>query len=163
MEEVKIYKLAIVGNAGVGKKTLLNNCYKHLNFQEKENAISENKEYLAKLQTSTGIINLNIIIVNNIKETLENFDCAIIMSDISDASMTIKFKELYDYLTVKIGYNLKIINCFNKIDIEDKDTYIFDTALPSFDISAKNNIGAVDMLNFALKIITYSKQLKIIL
>ncbi len=159
MEEVKIYKLAIVGDEGVGKKTLLNNCYKHLNFQEREkgkgngNTISENKEYLANLQTSSGIINLNIIIVNNIKETLENIDCAIIMSDISDANMTLKFKELYEELTSKFGFNLKIINCFNKIDIKDKDTYIFDTALPSFDISAKNNIGTIEMLMFALKII----------
>jgi GTPase SAR1 family protein len=158
MEEVKIYKLAIVGDAGVGKKTLLNNCYKHLNFQEKGkgNAISENKEYLANLQISGGIINLNIIIVNNISESFENVDCAIIMSDISDANMTLKFKELYEELTSKLGFNLKIINCFNKIDIKDKATYIFDTALPSFDISAKNNIGAIEMLMFALKIMTYS-------
>ena len=161
MEEVKIYKLAIVGNGEVGKKTLLNNCYKHLNFQEKEkenyfsekNDISKNKEYFLILQTSAGVINLNIIIVKNISEINENIDCAIIMSDISDANMTLKFKELYEDLTAKFGYNLKIINCFNKIDIKDKDTYIFDTALPSFDISAKNNIGAIEMLTFALKII----------
>ena len=161
MEIEKIFKLAIVGNAGVGKKTLLNNCYKQFNFQEKakDDKFSGNTEYLAILETNIGKVFLKIIIFNEICNIPADIDCIIIMSDATDPNMAVKFKELYERITRIFGYNLKIINCFNKTDVKDIDTYIFDTALPSFDISAKNNKGANNMLIFALKIMTQSKEI----
>jgi GTPase SAR1 family protein len=151
-------KIALVGNEGVGKSTLLNSSICNL-FAKGCVKRQSNTNYLGIANTNVGEIELEIIVISEIsllselnKNEQKTIDCAIIMSDISDANIATSFKKWYDEITLYLGNNVKIINCFNKIDIKDKDTYIFDTALPSFDISARHDTGVCAMITFALRI-----------
>jgi tRNA U34 5-carboxymethylaminomethyl modifying GTPase MnmE/TrmE len=147
----KIISIAIVGNKGAGKSTLLNNCLcKSYTVNRKEDDYCE-----LLVKTSAGSVLLNVSVVCDVSTLVGKvIDVVIIISDVSNANMAIEFNKLYAEVVFTLGSNLKIVNCFNKTDIKDKDTYIFDTALPTFDISAKKNEGIYKMLMFILKIET---------
>jgi len=152
-ENIKqIISIAIVGNKGAGKTTLLNNCLcKSYTVKRKEEDYCE-----LLVKSNAGSVLLNVSLVSDVSTLIGKvIDVAIIISDVSNANMAIEFNKLYEKTEKCIGHNnLKIVNCFNKTDIKDKDTYIFDTALPTFDISAKKNEGIHKMLTFILKIET---------
>lgn len=153
--------IAIVGYKGAGKSTLLNNCLsKNYTVKHKEEDYCE-----LILKTNTGSVLLNVTATSDVSTLIGKvFDVVIIISDVSNANMAVEFNALYERTERCLGYsNFKIVNCFNKTDIKDKDTYIFDTALPTFDISAKNNKGVHEMLEFIVRIETKKQHFYILI
>ncbi len=146
--------VGIIGGAQVGKKSLVEDYMcKYFNGLKIEN--DNYHKYIATIGTTIGPVKATMSIIDDIKgtsiESLKDIDCFIIVSDVSDSNMHILFKTQCDELTYCLGVNTLIINCFNKTDITVGDTYIFDSSVPTFDISVKTTSGINAMLTYMLR------------
>ena len=152
------FNVAIVGDSGTGKHTLINNFLSKYFKQDKDdNTI---------IKTNYGNVVLKISIINdstNIQNLTnkDTLDCAVIVTDVTNNNLTRSFESWYTALTNHLGNKLVVINCFNKIDVKGVDTYTFDTALPSFDVSARMTSGIIEMIIFMLKLFTKKNNLLI--
>lgn len=161
----KVY-IALVGDKDVGKTSLATDFIcKYFNGNKLEEDAT-NERYISTIKTNMGTVEMNIITSNDFKqletiESLKEIDCYIIMSDVSNENMRAFFKKWYTEIVYNNGYNSFIINCFNKIDISDRPTYIFDSTLPTFDISVRTTSGIINMLNYVLRDILKKENLLI--
>jgi GTPase SAR1 family protein len=152
-------KIGIVGDKGVGKQSLMDNfLLKYFETDLEKNII---------INTNCGQIKLRMSFASDhadaSKLRANDIDCAIIMSDVSNKHLTKSVEGWYNALIKEMGNKLVIINCFNKIDIKDVDTYVFDTSLPSFDVSTKTNVGIIEMLLFILRLFSKKQNLLVFL
>lgn len=151
-------RLVFVGAPKVGKRMLVENFIcKYFNGRKVEDKTGE---YVAKMITNVGAVELSISIMTNFDDVNASFEldkrensCYIIVSDVSDKNMHVLFKKWYDDITQCLGEgcNLFMVNCFNKTDIHNIPTYIFDSSVPTFDVSARTTSGIDNMLTFILR------------
>jgi len=146
-------RISVIGSAQVGKKTLVEG---HMcKYFKGQSAISS--EYVMRVCTNKGPVELTMFCINGAKDVSESLvkgcDGHIIMSDVTDENMHTLFKKRYIDLIDCLGLNNRttIVNFFNKIDVTNQTTYIFDSSVPSFDISAKTTSGINDALTYVLR------------
>jgi hypothetical protein len=145
-------RVSVLGAPHVGKKTLVEG-YMCKYFKGSTGPT----EYVMHICTNKGPVELTMFCMRDIKDVPEEFilrcDGHIMMSDVTDENMHTLFKKRYIDLIDCIGVanRVPIINFFNKIDVTNRSTYIFDSSVPSFDISAKTTSGVNDALTCVLR------------
>jgi GTP-binding protein Era len=163
----KIVKIAIVGKTNAGKSTLINNIIgEKISIQNKKINTTQdliigikniNKTQILFYDTpgSNFIKSLNIQSKNlktNLWSGIDESDLILYLVD----SKTINLNFLFDQLEKIMEVNKKVILAFNKIDLIDSknllpiikkvnDKYKIESF---FNISAKNNIGILGLLNY---------------
>jgi len=146
--------VGIIGSPRVGKTSLVKDYIcKYFNGRKIES--DDHHKYVATITTNVGPVKVTMSIIKDIKsasiDLLKGIDCFIIVSDVSDSNMHELFTNQCTELTYCLGNKILIINCFNKIDITKVDTYIFDSSVPTFDISVKTTSGINAMLTYILR------------
>jgi hypothetical protein len=146
-------RISVIGSAQVGKKTLVEG---HMCKYFKGQSASST-EYVMRVCTNKGVVELTMFTAQNVKdvskELIRGCDGHIIMSDVTDGNMHTLFKKRYIDLIDCLDSNKRatIVNFFNKTDVTNQTTYIFDSSVPSFDISAKTTSGINDALTYVLR------------
>jgi hypothetical protein len=147
--------VSVIGAPQVGKKTLVEG---HMRKYFKGELVEGDLgKHTFHIYTNKGLIELTMFIVQNVKdvpkERMKECDGHIIMSDVTDENMHTLFKKRYIDLIDCLGTNTRktIVNFFNKTDVTYVPTYIFDSSVPSFDISAKTTSGINDALTSVLR------------
>ena len=149
-------RVSVIGAAQVGKTTFLEG---HMckYFKGQACVSSETPEYVMHVSTNKGPIELTMFETRDIKdvpeELIKGCNGHIIMSDVTDENMHTLFKKRYIELIDCIGLKTRapIVNFFNKTDITNQVTYIFDSSVPSFDISSKTTSGINEALTIFLR------------
>lgn len=146
-------RVSVIGAAQVGKTTFLEG---HMckYFKGQACVSSETPEYVMQVSTNKGPIELTMFEARDIKDvSVKGCDGHIIMSDVTDENMHTLFKKRYIELIDCLGLNNRtpIVNFFNKTDVTNQPTYIFDSSVPSFDISSKTTSGINEALTIFLR------------
>ena len=148
-------RVSVIGAPQVGKKTLVEgHMCKYFKGTSTEFDLGE---HTFSVYTNKGPVELTMFIAQNVKdvskERVKACDGHIIVSDVTDENMHTLFKKRYIDLIDCLGVNTRatIINFFNKTDVTHVPTYIFDSSVPSFDISAKTTSGINDALTVVLR------------
>lgn len=148
-------RISVIGAPQAGKKTLVEG---HMcKYFKGELVEGDLGEHAFSIYTNKGLIELTMFIVQNVKdvpkERMKECDGHIIMSDVTDETMHTLFKKRYVDLIDCLGANTRktIVNFFNKTDVTNIPTYIFDSSVPTFDISAKTTSGINDAITSVLR------------
>ena len=151
-EQIRV-RIGIVGGKQVGKKSLVEEYIcKYFNGTKES---SESDKYKASIVTNVGTISTELSVIRDVKNSdLNGHDAFIIVSDVSDSNMHTIYIKWHSDLTYCLGHRIFIINCFNKTDISNVPTYVFESSAPAFDISVKTTSGINNMLTFVLRKIT---------
>lgn len=147
-------RVSVIGSAQVGKRTFVEgHMCKYFKGSNEKNPL----EYVMRVCTNKGVIELTMFCINGTKDVpkalIRSCNGHIIMSDVTDENMHTLFKKRYIDLIDCLGVNTRspIVNFFNKTDITNQPTYIFDSSVPSFDISAKTTSGINEALTYVLR------------
>jgi len=145
-------RVSVIGAAQVGKKTFVEG---HMcKYFKGQSVATEPPEYVMHVSTNKGPIELTMFCINSVKDvSVKGCDGHIIMSDVTDENMHTLFKKRYIELIDCLGLNNRtpIVNFFNKTDITNQPTYIFDSSVPSFDVSSKTTSGINEALTIFLR------------
>ena len=148
-------RVSVIGAPRVGKKTLAEGYVcKYFKGVRTEGDLGE---YTCSIYTNKGAVELTMFTARDVKNVPEELMRAcgghIIMSDVTDENMHTLFKKRYIDLIDCLGVNTRavIVNFFNKTDVTHIPTYIFDSSVPSFDISAKTTSGINDAITDVLR------------
>lgn len=146
-------RVSVIGAPQVGKKTFVEG-YMCKYFKGLD---AGSNEYVMNISTNKGLIELTMFCTNGAKDVSDSLvkgcNGHIIMSDVTDENMHTLFKKRYIELIDCLGLNnrVPIVNFFNKTDVTNRATYIFDSSVPSFDISSKTTSGINDALTYVLR------------
>jgi len=145
-------RISVIGAAQVGKKTFVEGYM--CKYFKGQMVSTDPPEYVMQVSTNKGPIELTMFCINSVKDvSVKGCDGHIIMSDVTDENMHTLFKKRYIELIDCLGLNNRtpIVNFFNKTDVTNQVTYIFDSSVPSFDISSKTTSGINEALTIFLR------------